>query len=179
MKKIRLLSISLLLGVLLFALTACGGAGGAVSGFVNAVKKGDEEKAKTFTTAPVDLSYDKEDEVAAYMWKKTVGSFSYKVEEETEKKNDEGEVTSVEIKISYEKYSQIELAAKMAGNTSIGDIGGLFTGDKKYTKKDVDEAMKELEKKSDTITVTVAVDEEGEWKLDTVSGAALLVVLVA
>ena len=173
MKKIRLLSISLLLGVLLFALTACGGASGAVSGFVNAVKKGDEEKAKTFTTAPVELSYDKEDEVAAYMWKKTVGSFSYKVEEETEKKNDEGEVTSVEIKISYEKYSQTDLRLKMLGNTAIGDIG------KDKTKQDVDAALKEMEKVKDSITVTVAVDEEGEWKLDTVSGAALLVVLVA
>lgn len=175
MKKLKLVVTTLLMGVLLFALASCGGATGTLSSFVSAVKKGDFTKASTYVVGGnVEDEYDETDEVAAYIYQKTAGSFSYKVEETTEKTNDEGEVTSVEVKISYTKYSQLKLIAEMAKNTSFGDL----LGGKEYTKEDVDAALKKIEKAEDTATIVIEKTEDGEWKISALSATALVAVIV-
>ncbi|MBQ9081671.1 MAG: hypothetical protein IJY26_03440 [Clostridia bacterium] len=176
MKKLKLIVTSLLMGILLFALASCGGASGVVGSFIGAVKSGDYEKAATYVVGgDVDGKYDEDNEVEAYIYKKTVGSFSYKVEGTTENTNDEGEVTSVEVRISYTKYSQVALRAELLKNTSLGDI----LGGANYTKEDVDTALKALEKASNTATVIVQKTEEVDWKISTLSAAALVVAMVA
>jgi hypothetical protein len=166
--------LAALVAVLLVAMTACS-ASGVLSGYVGAVKRMNMEKAATYVDGDLgDISStDDTDEVAVYAYKKTVGSFSYKVVSKEEKKNDAGEVVSTTIKISYSAYSFSGLYLQMGLNTSIGDA---ITGAKK-TKSDVDAAMKKLEKVKGSTTVEIIKNSDGEWKLSTASAAALFAVM--
>jgi hypothetical protein len=169
-KTISAIFLAALMAVLLVAMTACG-ASGTLSGFVSAVKKMDSTKAATYVDGDWSgSSSDDVDEVTKYAYKKTVGSFSYKVVSSEETKDEEtGEVTATVIKISYSAYSYAVLATKLG-------FSSFLSGTQK-TKADVDTAIKDMEKVNGSTTVTITKDSEGAWKLSELEATALLAVM--
>ena len=179
MKRLKVIASSLLLGVLLFVLAACSGASGAVSGFVNAEKKGDSNQAMVYV---VGGKYDEaseaesSDNVYVYIYEKVAKSFSYKVEESTENEVKEGKNPTTTVKISYTGYSGTKVVAEYVKRST----AAVFGADGKSGKALVDEILKEMKKddKKSTISVTVEKTEDG-WKLQAVSAAALSVAIYA
>ncbi|MBQ9081701.1 MAG: hypothetical protein IJY26_03605, partial [Clostridia bacterium] len=104
------------------------------SSFVKAVKKADLEKAATYVVGNPQLTNPSSDsEIADYIFEKTAGSFSYKVEDSDT--NEEGTVCTIEIE--YSGYSGTELTLKMLL--------------KEKTKGMVDETLKTMERKKATL----------------------------
>jgi hypothetical protein len=171
-KTISAIFLAALMAILLVAMTACG-ASGTLSGFVSAVKNMDTEKAATYVDGTWSTSSSDADEVTKYAYKKTVGSFTYKVVSTEETKDDNGEVTATTIKISYSAYSYSALMIKMGLNTSLGD---LFSGTQK-TKDDVDTAIKSMEKVNGSTTVKITKNSDGAWKLSSAQATALVAVM--
>lgn len=162
MKKIRAILSGVLLTILMLVMASCNifGASGVVGSYVGAIKKGDFEKATTYTADyEVKGEYPKDDEVAKYMYDKTVGAFKYDVKEESEDKD----AGTAKIVISYEKYSYSELSAKMILNKVLN----------KYLKEQVDVELKTMEKKYDTMTITLTKNGDGNYKIDKASAMAL------
>lgn len=165
MKKFRIAIVSVLLGILALALTACGGASGVVSSYVSAVKKGDFEKAATYVVGNPDLEKAQKEkgDVYDYIYFESAKSFKMKVEETTENKDSDGNVTSYTVKISYTKaYTATAVAAEYALKT----IG---KEDSKDTAKEIIKGAKEA---SGDMTVVVVVSE-GEKLLEAASATAL------
>ena len=162
MKKLKVLLAAVLAGALLFALTACGGATGALSSFVRAIKKGDFEKASEYVVGQPNLDNPQSEsgEMYQYIFEKAAGSFSYKVEEKTE--DSEGKTTTV--KISYSGYSGSALTLSYAAAV----LGG-----SEATKSTVNDLMKDMEKKEGTMTVILVQNDEGDWLVEAVSAVAL------
>lgn len=173
MKKIfKKISVVLALGIcmlMLFTMTACGGARGVLGSYIHAVKAGDMTKAATYVEGNENPGDQEEtsasdDEISQYIWEKTIGSFAYEVKETTEEKDENGEVVSTKIVISYEKYSYTELKLKLFGASLI--VGG------ETTKTDVDAALEKIQKKYDTATVKI-VKIDKDWKISKGSASEL------
>ena len=164
MKKLKFLATTLLIGVLLFALTACGGVEGTLSDFVNAAKKGDFEKAATYVVGDFDwddMVVNNDDSVYKYILSKTVGDFEYKVEES----NMNSEETTCTVKISYSFHSS-------------GTVWSIYTGiNAERSKKTVDLLLKDLDKAEGETTVVLEKNEEGKWLVNLESAASLIALI--
>lgn len=170
MKKLRVALTSVLLGVLVFVLASCGGAGGVVSSYASAVKKGDYEKAATYVVGKPSLSnsQEKTGEVYDYIYSESAKSFKLKVEETTENKDSEENVTSYTVKISYTKdFSATAVALEYAGKALTGS---------EATKATAKEIMKDAKEVSGDMTVVVVV-KDGEKLMEAASATALLAVI--
>lgn len=167
MKKFRKIVTATLLTavmvVMLIAMASCG-AKSALGSFVSAVKKGNLEKAKDYVSGSVSFTYeyDKDNEIAAYIYKKTIGSFSYKVTDSEEKTDDAGEVEATILTVSYSAYSYTELLGIIGVTSAFTDV----------TKTEVNAALENMQKKEGKISVT-CVKDDGDWKLNTVTASFL------
>lgn len=171
MKKLKLAFVAVVTGVLLFAMTACGGASGTVSSFVSAVKKGDWEKAGEYVVGTLDLSsYENEssDEIVSYIYQKAAKSFSYSVESTSETEDDDGNVTAATIKISYEGYSGLEVLA----NYKIKCLAGSDS-----TKSTANDAFDDVGESTGSLTVAVIYNEDDGWLMEAASAIALVAVI--
>jgi hypothetical protein len=178
-RAITAVFLAALMAVLLVAMTACG-ADTTLSGFIGAVKSANIDKANEYIDGSVKLSepYDDDDEVAAYAYKKTVGSFTYKVvsvdyKMVTESDSDSDDVDTATIEISYSAYSYTELYLQMGWSTSIGD---LVSGTKK-TKADVDAALAKMSKVEGSTTVKLSENKDNKWKIASADAQALVLVM--
>ena len=162
MKKLKFLLTTLLIGVLLFALTACGGAEGALSGFVAACKKGEFEKAATYVVGDFDWEdtrEDTDDSIYKYILQKTVGSFEYKVKESSMNSDE----TACTMEISYSCHSSVTVWTTVQ----------LASGGNP-TRSTVDTLLKEMDKIERDMTVVLEKNEEGKWLLNAVSALELI-----
>ena len=163
MKKLKFLLTTLLIGVLLFALTACGGAEGALSGFVAACKKGEFEKAATYVVGDFDWEdtrEDTDDSIYKYILQKTVGSFEYKVKESSMNSDE----TACTIEISYSCHSSVTVWTTYGLQVALGA---------EQSKATVDEILK-MDKTERDMTVNLKKNDEGKWLLSLESAAALI-----
>lgn len=162
MKKLKFLATTLLIGVLLFALTACGGAEGALSGFVAACKKGEFEKAATYVEGDFDWEDTREnndDSIYKYIIEKTIGSFEYKVKESS--MNSDETACTIEISCSFHSAAIVWSVAQA------GSRGN-------PTRSTVDTLLKEMDKTERDMTVVLEKNEEGKWLLNAVSALELI-----
>lgn len=172
MKKLKkALTATLLtavMAIMLIAMASCG-AQGTLAFFVTAVKSGNLDKAEEYVSGDIlfTYSYDKDDEVAAYIYKKTIGSFSYKVTNTEDNTDDSGEVVSTTLTISYSAYSYTELKTKMGITSFLTDV----------TKTKVDAALEDMSKTEGETKVIIVKDDEGNWKLEAVTANALAVLM--
>jgi hypothetical protein len=177
-RAITVVFLAALMAVLLVAMTACG-ADTTLSGFIGAVKSANIDKANEYIDGSVKLSdpYDDDDEVAAYAYKKTVGSFTYKIVSVDYKmvtESDSDDVDTATIEISYSAYSYTELYVQMGWSTSIGD---LISGTKK-TKADVDAALAKMSKVDGSTTVKLSENKDnGKWTIASADAQALVLVM--
>ena len=194
MKKVRILLSAIVIGALLFALTACGGAKGALSSFVSAAKRLDFDKASEYcmdgsllkesgdmTEAAASLSVyidaTTEDLTDFYedMMKDCLREFKYSVDSSTESE-DGKEIT---LEITYSNINVMELMTKYGVSLGMEIIsGGKVSLETAKTKFDAElKTAKSAEKKENTATIKVVQDEEENWKLE--SGVAVLALMMA
>ena len=168
MKKLKFLLTTLLIGVLLFALTACGGAEGALSGFVAACKKGEFEKAATYVVGDFDWEdarEDNDDSIYKYIIEKTIGSFEYKVKESSMNSDE----TACTMEISYSCHSSVTVWTTYGVQVALGA---------EQSKATVDEILK-MDKTERDMTVNLKKNDEGKWLLSLDSAAALIASIYA
>lgn len=174
MKKLKVILSALVMGILMFVLASCGGAGGVVSSYASAVKKGDYEKAATYVVGKPSLSNPQKDNdkdnIYSYIYSESAKSFKLKVEESTENKNSEEKVVSYTIKISYtKKFSGSAVALKYGA--------GILTGSE-ATKDTAKKIIKDADEVSGNLTLVVVIDND-ENLLEAASATALLTAIWA
>lgn len=170
MKKLKLAFVAVVTGVLLFAMTACGGASGTVSSFVSAVKKGDFDKASNYVVGTPDLSsYEKSasDSLYTYIYEKAAKSFSYSVESTSETEDDDGNAVSATVKISYSVYSGSAISITYAAKVLTGS---------EASKSTINDLFDDADKTTGTASVVVINDDDG-WVMEAASATALIALI--
>lgn len=172
MKKLKLAFVAVVTGVLLFAMTACGGASGTVSSFVSAVKKGDFDKASNYVVGTLDLSsyYEKSnsDSLYTYIYEKAAKSFSYSVESTSETEDDDGNAVSATVKISYSVYSGSAISITYAAKVKTGS---------EASKSTINDLFDDADKTTGTASVVVINDDDDGWVMEAPSATALIALI--
>lgn len=187
MKKLRVVLTSVVLGVLVFVLASCGGAGGAISSVVNNVKKLDYEKASEYCLDADAVKALQADEEKSYtglsedvvkdlkaVQKKIYGEFKFKVTETTMSSDE----TTATVKITYTTLDitsmSKEIETWVKDNVTLGDM----TSAEGIVKASIDaiNACWGSREKSEEKTATIALtNKDGDWKVD--SGVALIALM--
>lgn len=194
MKKVRILLSAIVIGALLFALTACGGAKGALSSFVNAAKRLDFEKASEycmdgelvkegsdFSSAAaqlspyIDATTDDLTDFYEDMIKDCFREFKYSVDSSAE--NEDG--TEITLEITYSNINVMELMGKYGFSLGLEfATNGKVSLDVAKTKFDAElKTAKSAERTENTASIKVVQDEEENWKLQ--SGTGVLTLMMA